>query len=332
MNPLQVDGMGVITALGLCRKSTSAAYRAGIDNFQESHFLDGNGENLLVAEVPLEKPWRGKVKMLKMAVMAINEAILEAKIDVKNEITILVCLPEKGLGIKIDEQQFFEELQKESNLTFSAHSVIIRKGKAGCISAFQYAEELIYQQQIENIVIVATDTLLTGKIVNQLTDKRWLFTRTTSNGFIPGEAAVCLVVNKSSRTSSFSIIGIGKAEESYSEGDETPFLAEGMTKAVVAALHSAKQALANIKFWFTHNTTSFLSAKESTLAELKLLRGEELRYQRHSLTPFFGEVGSAAGFLMIALSYSLLPKGSININSMANFGSRRAAVMCEVTK
>ncbi|WP_299871137.1 hypothetical protein [uncultured Cocleimonas sp.] len=330
MLPLQVDGMGVVTALGLCRKSTSAAFRAGIDNFQESHFLDGNGEDLLVAEAPLEKPWRGKVKMQKMAIMAINEAIQEAGVDIQGEITILVCLPEKGIGIHVDEQQFFEELQEGSGLSFSINSVIIRKGKSGCVSAFQYAEELIYQQQIENIVVVATDTLLTGKLVNSYTEKRWLFTRTTSNGFIPGEAAVCLIVNKSSEVSSFTIIGIGKAEEPYSEGDEAPFLAEGMTKAVGSALNSAKQELANIKLWFSHNGTSYLSAKESTLAELKLLRGEELRYQRHSLTPYFGEVGSAAGLLMIALSYSLLPKGSINLNSMANFGSRRAAIMCEV--
>ena len=118
----------------------------------------------------------------------------------------------------------------------------------------------------------------------------------------------------------------------YSEGDEVPFLAEGMTKAVDSALKSAKQELAIIKLWFSHNTTSFLSAKEAALAELKLLRGEELRYQRYSLTPNFGEVGSAAGLLMVALSFSLLPKGSINLNSMANFGSRRAAVICKVEK
>jgi len=332
MYPLQIDGIGMVTALGLNRAATSAAFRAGLDNFQESHFIDGNGEDLLVAEIPLEKPWRGKVKMQKMASMAMLEAIKEANIEIGRDITIttLICLPEKENGLWLDEQQFYEDLQTESGLSFSRSSGILRKGKAGCVSAIQYAQKLIYSQQEKIVMLVATDTLLTAKLVNKFTEKRWLLTRTTSNGFIPSEAAVCLIFTKGTEKSSFSIMGSGKADEPYTEGDEAPFLAEGMTNAVAQTLKSAKQELANIKLWFSHNATSFLSAKESTLAELKLLRGEGVHYQRESLTAYFGEVGAAAGLIMLALSKDLLPLGGINIITMANFGSRRAAIMSKV--
>jgi len=331
MNTLKINGIGMVTALGLNKKATSAAFRAGIENFQESHFLDGNGEKLLVAEIPLEKPWRGKVKMLKMAARAILEANSEANLDQKQEIPTLICLSEKnGLGLELDEQQFFNDLQQETGVIFHQDSGLIRKGKSGCVSALQYAQTHINNNPQHLVRIVATDTLLTARLVNKFTENRWLLTRTTSNGFIPGEAAVCMIFSKKTPESTFSLLGKGSADESYKEGDEVPFLAEGLTAAVKQTLQSAKQELSGINLWFSHNSTTYLSAKESTLTELKLLRGEEIQFQRHSLTQSFGEVGASAGLLMLALSKDLLPFGGTSLITMANFDSRRAALLSRV--
>jgi 3-oxoacyl-[acyl-carrier-protein] synthase-1 len=331
MSPLAITGVGMVTSIGLNRKATSAAFRANMDNFQESYFLDGNGEDLLVAEIPLEKPWRGKAKMLKMAALSIQEALKEAEIDTKQPLSVLICLPEQnGLGLEIDEQQFYLDLQDETGLSFSPESGILKKGKAGCISALEYAQELIYKMQKTSVLIIATDTLLTAKLVNNFTEKRWLLTRTTSNGFIPSEGAISIVVSRETAQSPFSIIGFGKADEPYQEGDETPFLAQGMTEAINNALHSANVELSFIDMWFSHNNTSYLSAKESTLAELKLLRGEGIHFERHALTQHFGEIGTGAGLLMLALSRELLRNGGNCLISMANFGARRAAILSKV--
>ena len=167
-------------------------------------------------------------------------------------------------------------------------------------------------------------------VVNSFTEKRWLFTRTTSNGFIPGEAAACLILSKAKEESTFIVLGCGKAEEPYTEGDEKPFLAVGMTEAIAQTLKASKQDLANIHLWFSHNATSFLSAKEITLAELKLLRGEGIEFQRHSLTPFFGEVGAAAGLLMLILGKDLVRGRGNYLTTMANLGSRRAAILTNI--
>ncbi len=332
MYPLQVDGIGMVTALGLNRRATSAAFRAGLDNFQESHFLDGNGEDLFVAEIPLEKPWRGRVKMRKMAAMSMSEAVAEAGIDTTNAITTLICLPEREYGLEFDEQQFFTELQEESGIKLSESSGMICDGKAGVVSALQYAQELIYKGREKTVMIVATDTLLTARLVNKFTEKRWLLTRTTSNGFIPGEAAACMIISRGTEQSTFSLSGGGMADEPYVEGDKKPFLAEGMTRAVAQSLQLADCELANINLWFSHNATSFLPAKESTLAELKLLRGEGIQYQRETLTTSFGEVGAAAGLIMLALSKDLLTHEGLGLVTMANLSSRRAAIVSRVQK
>ena len=330
MQSLQVDGIGMVTNLGLNRRATSAAFRAGLDNFQESHFLDGNGENLFVAEIPLEKPWRGRIKMLKMATMAITEAMTEAEIDTTQEISILVCLPEQDeLGLELDEQAFFEDLKEETGLSFSQESGLLKNGKAGCVSALQYAQKIIEKNPGKPVIVVATDTLLTARIVNNFTEKRWLLTRTTSNSFTPGEGAVCLVLRRKTNGGILTILGMGKANEPYTEGEEKPFLAEGMTNAIAATLNSANFNLGSINLWLSHNATTYLSAKETTVAELKLLRGENIQFQRNSLTPYFGEIGTAAGLLMLALSREILTAGGFSLVTMANFGPRRAAILCE---
>lgn len=330
MQALAIKGTGMVTAIGLNRKATSAAFRGVIDNFQESHFLNGNGENLLVSEVPLEKPWRGKIKMLKMASLAIWEAIEEAKLDSKGTHPIFICLAESndGLGININAEQFYHELKQETGLSFAQGSGLFKYGKAGCLSALEHAQK--YIQQNQPVIIVAVDTLLTAKLVNKFTEKRWLLTRTTSNGFIPSEAAACIVVSEATGDSKFIIKGYGQAKEPYHEGDKSPFIAIGMTEAVRQTLSIANFDLAFINTWFSHNNTSFLQAKESTLAELKLLRGENILYQRYALTPHFGEVGASAGLLMLILSREV--KGGFSLITMANFGENRAAILSEVKK
>jgi len=330
MYPLQVDGIGMVTSLGLNRHATSAAFRAGLDNFQESHFIDGNGDNLFVAEIPLEKPWRGRVKMLKMAAIAIAEAVEEANLENDQDITTLICLPEQGgLGLELDAQDFFHDLQKETGLKFSQESGLLLKGKAGCVSALKYAYKIIAENPTKPVMIIATDTLLTARIINAFTEKRWLLTKTTSNSFTPGEGAVCIILRRKALEDAFNLLGIGKADEAYVEGEEKPFLAEGMTKAIGQALNMANLRLDAIDLWFSHNTTSYLSAKEITLAELKLLRGENIQFQRSSLTQSFGEIGAAAGLLMLALSRDLLPKGGISLVTMANFAQSRAVILCD---
>ena len=66
--PLVLSSFGLVTGVGLDAPSTCAAIRCAIDAFEETRFMDAGGEWIMGCEVPLEQPWRGKTKLIKMAV------------------------------------------------------------------------------------------------------------------------------------------------------------------------------------------------------------------------------------------------------------------------
>ncbi|MBF3328403.1 hypothetical protein HKW68_37030, partial [Pseudomonas aeruginosa] len=70
---LSIVASGMVSAVGLSAPASCAAIRCALDNFQETRFIDQGGEWLLAASVPLEQPWRGRAKLLKMAARAIDE-------------------------------------------------------------------------------------------------------------------------------------------------------------------------------------------------------------------------------------------------------------------
>ena len=92
--PLAITGVGMVSGVGLSAAASCAAIRCAIDNFQETRFMDNGGEWIMGCEVPLEKPWRGKTKLIKMAAAAIREC-LEGNKKIKPEYTpMLLCVSE----------------------------------------------------------------------------------------------------------------------------------------------------------------------------------------------------------------------------------------------
>ena len=78
MNALCILASGMVSAVGLSAPASCAAIRCAIDNVQETRFIDRGGEWLIAASVPLEQPWRGRTKLIKMAARAIAEALQSA--------------------------------------------------------------------------------------------------------------------------------------------------------------------------------------------------------------------------------------------------------------
>src|SRR5450631_1881100 len=122
--PLAITGVGMVTGVGLNAPASCAAIRCAIDNFQETRFMDNGGEWIKGCEVPLEQPWRGKTKLIKMAAAAINECLANNKQIVPNATPLLLCLSEherKGRVID-DDNQFFLDLQTELGVEFHEKS------------------------------------------------------------------------------------------------------------------------------------------------------------------------------------------------------------------
>lgn len=334
MRPLDVSAGGMVTNLGLSRAATAAAYCAQLDNFTETRFMDNHGEWLVGAEIPLGPPLRGRAKLLELAARAISETLEELDADATrrcSDIPLLLCIPGKERPGRVitDEQGFFFELQDRLGVVFSEESRIIPQGKASVATAITLAETLLYDHACECVLVTAVDSLLTARTLKAYDDAFMLLTRTTSNGFVPGEGAACVKFARGSTSrgrKSGRVLGAGQARQPRRKSSEEPLRADGMIKAIQAGLASANMPISKIGFWFYDDDSAYQAVKEATIAELRLLRGENIELQRQSPISQFGETGVVSLLLMLLLFPVVSESGVCGLLTASSENDLRVAV------
>lgn len=337
MRPLSIIAGGLVTNLGLSRPATLAAFRAQIDNFVETRFMDSHGEWLIGAEVPLERPLRGRAKLQEIAAMAISEATAEAEASgmptQQDGNSLLLCIPgrERVGRVVTDEQSFFADLQAKTGRSFSGQSRIYPQGRMAVVSAFKKAEKLLYEQGCDEVLIVATDTLLTARTLKAYDEQYKLLTRTSSNGFVPGEGAACAVLRRAGFHDGPEIarvLGLGLAKQAEPKNREEPVRADGMVAALRQGLGESGLDMSSMAAWYYDDDARYMPVKEATIAELRLLRGENLTWQRHSPISQFGETGAVSMLLMMLTFGAVCQPGAFGlVTASGEDESRMAAVV-----
>ncbi|MEI2767174.1 MAG: hypothetical protein V9E86_01415 [Nitrosomonas sp.] len=234
--PLAITATGMVTGVGLSAPASCAAIRCAIDNFQETRFMDSGGEWIMGCEVPLEQPWRGRTKLIKMATAAIQECLSGDQKIVPEATPLLLCLSEKERSGRVfdDDNQFFLDLQEELQLQFHPKSRVIAQGHVSIAIALKHARELIQELKVSHVLIAATDSLLVGPTLAYFEDRERLLTSQNSNGFIPGEGAAALVVEPvtANLRSQLVCVGLGFGVELAHIDSDEPLRADGLTAAI----------------------------------------------------------------------------------------------------
>ncbi len=303
--PLAITGTGMVTGVGLSAPASCAAIRCAIDNFQETRFMDNGGEWIMGGVVPLEQSWRGKTKLIKMAAAAIKEC-LEGNAQIKPESTpMLLCLSEherKGRVID-DDNQFFLDLQDDLGLEFHGKSRVIAKGHVAVAVAMKHARKLIQELKVQHVLIVATDSLLVGSTLEHYEEYDRLLTSTNSNGFIPGEAGVALVLEPAytENKNQLVCIGMGFGVEEAHVYSEEPLRADGLTVAIKESLNDAGYGESILDFKITDISGEQYYFKEASLAFSRIDRTKREEFDVWHPAECTGEVGSVMGGSMIAV-------------------------------
>ena len=193
--PFAVKSAGMITGVGLNSEASCAAIRCAIDNFEETRFMDSGGEWILGSEVPLEKPWRGRKKLVKMAVRAIKECLTKANV-LADALPLFLCVAEKNRPGRFEGigQTLFNEIASELGVTFHEKSQIFAYGRVAGAAAMNQARNLLYKDKLPYCLIVGVDTLLVAQTLAELEEQDRILTSNNSNGFIPGEAASAVLI------------------------------------------------------------------------------------------------------------------------------------------
>jgi 3-oxoacyl-[acyl-carrier-protein] synthase-1 len=311
--PLAITGVGMVTGVGLNAPATCAAIRCAIDNFQETRFMDKGGEWIMGCEVPLEQPWRGKTKLIKMAAFAINECLINNKLIVPKETPLLLCLSEherKGRVID-DDNQFFLDLQEELGLEFHEKSRVIARGHVAVGVALRHARQLLQEANIKHVLIAATDSLLVAPTLAHYEAHERLLTSQNSNGFIPGEAGAAIVVEPANMRQESLLIchGLGFGVEKATIYSEEPLRAQGLTDAIKESLKEAGWEMAGLDFRITDISGEQYSFKEAGLVLLRLLKKRKEEFDIWHPSDCIGEIGAAIGLIMISVLKIACEKG-----------------------
>lgn len=334
--PLAISGAGMVTGVGLDAPSSCAAIRSAIDNFQETRFMDSGGEWIQGCEVPLEQPWRGTTKLAKMLAQALCECA-DSDPDVNlDQVPVIICLAEKERPGRVENlgNRVFFEVQQELGVKFDSHSTLVDHGRVGGMVAMLQARKMIYEQDVDKVIIAGVDSLLSAPALSAYEERERLLTSRNSNGFIPGEAAAAVLVSKPKAVPEPQLLcmGLGFGLEKATIDSELHLRADGMVQAFRGALDEAGCTLGDLDFRITDVSGEQYWFKEATLALSRTLRKHKEGFDIWHPADCIGEAGAAIGpvifnIAITATNKAYAPGNNIICHFSNDDGKRAAAVL-----
>ena len=333
--PIALLRTGLVTSVGMTAAASCAAIRAKLTNPSTTLFLDSAGEWIVGHSVALERPWSGRMKLVKMAVRAIEQALEGTPHEEWGAIPLLLCLAENGRPGRIEalDEEVFAGIQNELGVRFAPSSQVIARGRVSVAAALSAARSLIGKAAASRVLIAAADSLLSGPTLSAYERADRLLTSRNSNGFLPGEGGAALLVgaDTGSRPRELLVCGVGFASEAATLEAAQPLRGEGLALAIRAALQDAGCGLREVDLRVTDNSGEQYYFKEAALAMLRLLRVRKEEFDIWHPAECIGEAGAVAGLAVLIVAEAACRKayapGPGILCHIANDAGERAALV-----
>ena len=333
--PIAILASGMVTGVGLTAASSCAAIRCAISNFTETQFMDKGGEWIMGCQIPLEQPWRGRIKLVKMVTPAIKECLVSLEGTSTAKVPLFLCVSERDRPGRIDglDQTLLMEIQVELGVQFHPDSNVIAEGKVGGATALTLARQWLQRRGGDYCLIAGVDSYLVAGTLAAYEDHNRLLTSQSHDGFIPGEAGAAILVGLpgKARGASIHCLGIGQGQEQATVLSEQPLKADGLVNAMKNALADAGCDMGNLDFRITDLSGEQYGFKEASLALTRTLRQRKEHFYIWHPADCIGEVGAAIMPVMLGVflassrkNYSL---GSMVLCHGANDGAERMALV-----
>lgn len=335
-HPVAIFKTGLVTAVGQSAPASCAAFRAKINSPTETRFIDSSGGWIMAHQVELERPCQGVTKLVKMAAMAMREVLVDVPEKEWGRIPVLLCCAESQRPGRpeVAEERLLSDIARELNTRFAPQSAVIAQGRVAVATALARARELVYQQRMSRVLVVATDSLINWHTLSHYDRESRLLTELNSNGFMPGEGAGALWVGADEgHAAQLICTGIGFGKEAAHIDSGEPLRAEGMTQAIKSTLADAGRQLHELHFRITDNSGEQYYFKEASLALSRTLRQRMEEFEIWHPAECTGEAGALAGVAVIAMAQHACLKGYAPgpnvLTHWANDAGDRAAVTLE---
>lgn len=332
--PIAILNTGLVTSVGLSAPATCAAIRAKISNPTETRFIGSDGEWIMAHQVQLEKPWRGRTKLAKMAAMAIAECLAGMEPREWERVPLLLCVAEQERPGRMDglDDLLLDEIQGELGAPFHGMSSTHACGRVGLAVALAMARRLLTEAGMPRVIVAGTDSMIAWRTLNSLDDAGRLLTDANSDGFLPGEAASAVLLGHPTNESGLRCIGVGFGLEAARIDAEIPLKGEGLACAIRSSLEDAGLQESQLAFRICDLSGEQFYFKDASLGFSRLDRTRRECFDMWHPAECVGEVGAAIGPLLLAVVDAACRKGySRGSHALAHLsadeGSRASLVL-----
>lgn len=313
MNELCLLDVSLLTPLGATPAMVKTAIEAGLNSYQLCHLPGADDHSLQFSPVPegalavrtpalLPGLSPAQIRLLKLT----SFALLDLKPRLPDiALPFFLAGPEPyyaGGGVN---QAFINYLVKTTGLKLDYQkSRYVGRGRAGVFEALTAAFTCFENHDVDYVLVAGVDTFYDVRTLGLLEDSQRLASDKTADGFVPGEAAACLLLaSPKSRTNRckpmMTLHRPGLAYESgHILGDE-PYTAETLSTAVTTSIVRVQAPVSRI---FSAENGESHYTKEMSIAVLRnqkrLVNGCPIIRPAE----FFGDVGAASVATAIAFA------------------------------
>jgi 3-oxoacyl-[acyl-carrier-protein] synthase-1 len=289
---------------------------------------------MLACQVQLTPPVQGVRKLVKMAAMAIQECLEGSPRASWSELPLLLCVAERDRPGRLSEldSTILTELQNVLGATFATESKVIEHGRVGVAVALAHAGRLVHEQGKPQVLIVATDSLLSSLALFAYQKALRLRNSRNSNGFMAGEAAGAVLVSGQQSSGDVLCMGVGFGVEKAHIDSDLPMRADGLCHAISQVLIETRVTIDQCPIRLSDLSGEHYYFREAALAVARLQRkdageGADLWHPAECI----GECGAAAGISLIAVATAGFKKGylpgAFALAHMSNDKGERAVVL-----
>lgn len=306
--------------------------REKLTNPSETRFTDSWGDWILAHQVELDCAYKGLAKLTRMASLAIEEALACVPTEQWASIPLLLCVAESDRPGRLAglDGDLLLGVQEALGVRFASNSATVAHGRTGVAVALSRARTLVHQNSVSHVLVVAVDSIVNWSTLSYYERSGRLLTPHNSNGFAPGEGAGALLVAKPCGLPELACIGIGIGFEAAHIDSGQPLRAEGLSRAICAALVDAGIEMHDVDYRITDLSGEHYYFKEAALALSRTLRKRKAEFDIWHPAECTGEAGALAGTTIIALADAACRKGfgrgPTIMAHMANDDGQRAAL------
>lgn len=248
---------------------------------------------------------------------------------------LLTASPDRPLSARQDHYDTAAAAAEALEMPFHPSSLILAGGHAIMGRALQQAQNILQNQTgIDKVLIVGLDSLLNAPTIKHYLHQERLLVPGNSDGFLPGEAAAAIVLERASpNTPGLHITGVGLGQEAGRPDGSVPSRAQGLSSAMRQALAQAGLDGNALEFRLSDQNGEAFFAREAANAITRIAEAGGSVPRVLTTADCTGEIGAATGALMLAWLHHLLrhpdAPGANGLIHLADDQGRRSAIVVQ---